>query len=337
MVRRWAVFRSVATCLRYLSGAAPALMLLPIAANAESVLALAGITDATDNPGNSYAWQLQFQEPLSAQTGASLSWINEGHIPHHHRDGAAAQFWYSTQSWNGLQFVVGAGPYFYFDTEQNGSSLGYSDMHSVAGLLSAAVDLNLSRSWFVRFDVSAVYAPGELNTLGFMVGGGYRLGRGEHQDPGGDSVLPTSYVRQQIQLFGGDMIYNELDSHVDHEIGIEYRLALLPWVAWSTTWFYAPGDSGSQRNQIATQIWLVDSLQNGKLEFSAGLGVYTPLGGVPSNSESPPANVSGMSGLRVQWNWSRRSGLILTWYRSFTNDDADRDIITLGYGFRFGG
>jgi hypothetical protein len=28
---------------------------------------------------------------------------------------------------------------------------------------------------------------------------------------------------------------------------------------------------------------------------------------------------------------------MLTWNRTFTNDDDDRDIITLGYAFRFGG
>jgi hypothetical protein len=27
---------------------------------------------------------------------------------------------------------------------------------------------------------------------------------------------------------------------------------------------------------------------------------------------------------------------VLTWQRTFTNDDDDRDIITLGYAFRFG-
>jgi hypothetical protein len=310
---------------------------VPAAANAENVLALAGITDATNNPGDTYGWQLEFQEPLSAQTSASLSWINEGHIPRHHRDGAAAQFWYSAPTWNGLQFAVGAGPYFYFDTEQNGSVLGYSNVHSAAGLLSASADLDITRSWFIRFDVNAIYAPGEVNTLGFMVGGGYRLGRAEHGDPASGSALPTGYARQQVQLFAGDMIYNELSSHVEHALGLEYRVSLMPWVAWSATWFNDPNDSTSQRNQVATQVWLVDSLQNDRIEFSAGLGVYTPLGGVPNGSPNPPANVSGMSALRVQWNWSARSGLILSWFRSFTNDDADRDIITLGYGFRFGG
>jgi hypothetical protein len=317
--------------------AAIAQLLAPAPLRAESVFALAGVSDATNAPENSYGWQLGFSEPLSASTSASFSWLNEGHISGHHRDGAAAQLWYVAPRWlDRIRFSVGAGPYFYFDTQQSDSALGYSNVHSAAALVSAALETELTRAWFIRMSLNAVYAPGDLNTVGFMVGAGYHLGRSQRAGAAGaGSDAGGPYARQQIELFGGEMIYNELSSHADHALGLEYRLALLPWAAWSATWFYNPGDASAQRNQIATQLWLVDALQNGKLEFSVGLGVYTPLGAAAAPAAAP-GNFSGMSGLRVQWNCSRHGSVALAWYRSFTNDDDDRDIITLGYGFRFG-
>ena len=150
-------------------------------------------------------------------------------------------------------------------------------------------------------------------------------------------MVRKSFARQQIQLFAGEMIYNQLSSHQDRTVGLEYRLALVPWAAWSATWFHTVGSTSSgQREQLASQVWLVDSVLDGRLALSAGLGVYTPLGAQPSGEESSAA-LSGLSGLRAEWCWSRYSSVMLTWYRSFTNDDDDRDIITLGYELRFAG
>jgi hypothetical protein len=80
---------------------------------------------------------------------------------------------------------------------------------------------------------------------------------------------------------------------------------------------YAPGDVGGLIGHLVLQC-------------------HTPLGAQPPGEESSAA-LSGLSGLRVEWCWGRNSSVMLTWYRSFTNDDDDRDIITMGYGFRFGG
>jgi hypothetical protein len=87
---------------------------------------------------------------------------------------------------------------------------------------------------------------------------------------------------------------------------------------------------------VASQLWLVDPVEDGKLSFSAGVGAYTLLGPLTDRATTTPDRVSGLTGLRAEWQWSKRSSLILCWYRTFTSDDNDRDIITLGYGWRFG-
>jgi hypothetical protein len=312
-------------------------VLLSAPARSQTLQALAGTIDATNNPSNTYGWQLEFQESLSRRFDASLSWLNEGHSPGHHRDGAAIQLWLGPPAWrNRMEFNFGAGPYFYFDTQQESSARGYSDVHSVGAIVSASLSLDITNSWFMTLRVNEIYAPGDPNTLGFVVGGGYHFGRGERSLSNSGSNDFRVFARQQIQLFVGEMIYNELNSHQDRSVGLEYRLALVPWAAWSATWFHTVGSTSGQREQVASQLWLVNSVLGGRLALSAGLGLYTPLGTQPPGEESSAA-VSGLSGLRVEWSWSPHSSVMLTWYRSFTNDDDDRDIITLGYGFRFGG
>ncbi len=311
--------------------------LLSVPARSETLLALAGVIDPTNDPSNTYGWQLEFQEPLSRQFDASLAWLNEGHTLGHHRDGLATQLWLGVPAWRDrMKFNFGVGPYLYFDTEQETSARGYSDVHSVGALVSASLSLNITPNWFVNLRLNEIYAPGDPNTLGFLVGGGYHFSRSERALSGSGSDGSPTFARQQIELFAGEMIYNELSSHQDRTFGLEYRLALVPWAAWSATWFHTVGSTSGQREQIASQVWLVDSVLDGRLSLSAGVGVYTPLGAQPPGEENSAA-LSGLSGLRVEWCWSRNSSVMLTWYRSFTNDDDDRDIITLGYGFRFGG
>jgi hypothetical protein len=305
----------------------------------ETLLALAGITNPDSSATNTYAWQFELQEPMSRYLGGSLSWLNEGHVPYHHRDGVATQLWLTAPRWlDRFVFSAGAGPYIYFDTKTASSDRGYSDIHSAAALVSASLWVDLRSSWFLSLRVNDVLAPGDFNSTMWLLGGGYHFGGFEHGDAANRGAgTSVAYARQQVQVFAGTMIYNQLESHSDRTVGLEYRLALLPWAAWSASWFYNPVNASAQRDQVASQLWLVDTLMGGKLSLSAGLGVYTPLGSRPEGAANNPASLSGLSALRAEWNWSSRSSVILSWHRSFTNDDDDRDIITLGYGFRFGG
>jgi hypothetical protein len=317
-----------------------ALAVAPIAARGESVLALAG-PDHASTDDDTYGWQFEVQEPLSQQLSGSLSWLNEGHISRHRRDGAAAQLWFNSPMWfDRLQFSIGAGPYIYFDTEQESTNRGYSDVHSAAGAFSASLSLDLSKSWFLALNVNAIYAPGDFNSLGVLFGGGYHFGTSERSGSavGTDADADTPNRRQQIQLLLGETIQNDLDfeggSSEQRTAGLEYHLALTRWLAWSATWFHEIDSGQASHDQAATQLWVVDSLPGGRFSLGAGLGIYVPLespqGGVAGGAEP----LSGLSGLRVEWNLNPRNSLIVTWYRSFTRDDSDCDIITLGYGFR---
>lgn len=42
---------------------------------------------------NTYTWAFNYQEGLGQYFAASFTWLNEGHIPDHHRDGQMIQLW----------------------------------------------------------------------------------------------------------------------------------------------------------------------------------------------------------------------------------------------------
>ena len=42
---------------------------------------------------NTYTWAFNYQEGLGQYFAASFTWLNEGHIPDHHRDGQMVQVW----------------------------------------------------------------------------------------------------------------------------------------------------------------------------------------------------------------------------------------------------
>jgi len=46
-----------------------------------------------DADDSSYSWQLEYRQPLGEHLAVSLSYLNEGHVPAHHRDGNALQLW----------------------------------------------------------------------------------------------------------------------------------------------------------------------------------------------------------------------------------------------------
>jgi hypothetical protein len=65
-----------------------------------------------------------------------------------------------------------------------------------------------------------------------------------------------------------------------------------------------------------------------------GIGPYVALGPLPA-ARSSSARLSGIYALRADWRVAPHLALIATWYRTFTNDDLDRDVICLGLGWRF--
>lgn len=309
---------------------------MPLAAQGEQLLALAGVTDTDDHTNTSYGWQVEWDQSFSAHLAGSLAWTNEGHLQGHHRDGASVQLWVNGFKWHDcMTLALGLGPYVYFDTQPSSSARGYNDFHGVGGILSASAALDVTGPWSLHLDFNAIHTPGDSSTRTLLLGAGYHFG--EHQDAKhpvtADSIVAHD---QEIQIFGGKVIANSLSSRETQTFGIDYRFDYVSWAAWSVAWMYNPAGQNGRHNRIASELWLVDHFRNQQLSFSAGIGVYARVGSAHTDSVNAQQTTDGLFSLRADWHWTPRTSIILTGYRRFTKDDDDRDMIALGIGWRFG-
>lgn len=89
------------------------------------------------NSQNTYSWEANYRESIGPYAAWSFSWLNEGHIPDHHRDGQSVQIWGRMPLWNRrLELSAGVGPYRYFDTSEAQAGGNYSNTHGWGGLFS---------------------------------------------------------------------------------------------------------------------------------------------------------------------------------------------------------
>jgi len=107
------------------------LLLASSAVHAQELSLFGGASQGTGL--NTYSWAINYQENLGPNFAASLMWLNEGHIPEHHRDGQAMQFWarlpLDQRRW---VLSAGVGPYRYYDT-YTGQKSSIIPMSTVGG------------------------------------------------------------------------------------------------------------------------------------------------------------------------------------------------------------
>lgn len=308
------------------------------ASHSETLSALGGFSESDDYSASTYAWAIDYREALGSRYALSLEWLNEGHTEADRRDGGVAQFWINAPRWfNRVTFSLGAGPYVYFDTETTVTAKGYSDDHGIGGVFSGAILVDLGHHWVATAKISDLYTPGTIGTYHVIIGAGYDFTAVDHllstvaaasSDSDGDA-------RQQLQVFGGPTIFNSRDSHDTYTYGVDYRWQLNHWSDWSATWFHDLSGVGGLKNRLATQLWAVDRIEHAHLSLGIGMGGYVDLGPQPDSNTLPFERFAGLSGIRADWQWAANTSLVLTWCRKFTEDDADRDILTLGLARSF--
>jgi hypothetical protein len=116
----------------------------PASAQEFSVLSGPLVSDSQ----NSYSWEANYREGLGRYAAWSFSWINEGHIPNHHRGGNATQVWGRLPLWNDrLELSAGAGPYRYFDTTAARAGGSYSNTRDWGALWSVRAAYYFDRRW----------------------------------------------------------------------------------------------------------------------------------------------------------------------------------------------
>ncbi len=313
-------------------------LFLPRLAEALDASVLAGITDSVDTDETTYGWQLDFRHNFEGPLAASASWINEGHFRDHHRDGLAGEIWGRIPIANAkVSFAFGGGAYLYFDTKRrtNGS---HENEHGWAPILSVSASYYADSPWFVRLAANHIRPPGDIDTNAFLLGFGYRLGRGPVEQPSRSRPAgepPPATTGTELTLFLGEVIHNGLESRAGIAAGIEYRRGLARNLDWTLSWLNEDNPGGIRRSGLATQVWLVDSFIRRRLVLGIGGGLYAFYDRQPPPGTHNPVDLAGLITLTGGYRFAERWIARLSWNRVMTDNDRDADVIVLGAGYRW--
>lgn len=307
---------------------------------AEEISVMAGATRTDDNLGSSYSWQFDYRQRLFSNLGASLGYVNEGHLTDHHRDGIAPQFWAVTPRWRErLEFALGAGPYIYFDTQPTDSPPWFRNRHGVGEIYTGSLTLLAGTHWYARANFSIIHAPGDIDTRTLVIGGGYRLDDLFSRAGAAftESATAAGLPLNEVNAFAGQTVVNGNSSGKSSTFGAEYRRDVAGPFEVSLAWLNEAVGLGARHNGLLIEAWLVTPAFDPRFSIGVGAGPDISLQSYLTEDGREAGTVTGMVSISVAWRFSRDLGVRLAWHRSVTADDQDRDVVTAGIGWSWGG
>jgi len=307
---------------------------------AQELSVLGGGTSARDVRFSSYGYQIDYRQDFTRYLAASFAYINEGHIPGHHRDGDAFEAWFRLPLFKGqLALSAGAGAYFYYDTQPGpGGSL---DVHGTAPIYSLSANLTLSHRWFLKGIVNRISPHGDVKTNTTAVGLGYWFGRERKPTKGklGDAPAEDSFVTpNELTVFGGQSIVNTLFSQHAWAGAIEYRRGLLSHIDGTVTAITEGDPKITRRDGVAAQVWAVNTFFHDKICVGAGVGPYFyidrrhPQPHTLANPAAVAPLVSVTVATKLADHWLAR----VTFNRVTSSYNRDADILLAGIGYSWG-
>ena len=304
---------------------------------AQDLSLLAGSMRASGIPDTSYAWELDYRQGLNENLAFTLSWLNEGHVLHHHRDGQSAQIWARTNLLERrLSLAAGIGPYFYYDT--TGAGAGYMDKHGWGSISSLSATYYTKSGWIYEARANRVIASTSINTTSLLVGVGYQL---EHPSvPGVSADEPPQTEKttnNQVTFFLGQTIVNSFASQHDTARAIEYRHGVSPHFDWSVSWLNEGDARLIRRDGVIAQAWLVHGFFDNRLALGAGLGPYFSIDRyrAPQPGEASNITVSAIVTATAAVRLTPHLYMRTSWNRIASTYNRDTDVILVGLGYGF--
>jgi hypothetical protein len=307
------------------------------AANANELVLYGGGLYGGRSTEATYSWALEYRRPLDDHFSASFTWLNEGHLPDHHRDGQAVQLWWHHRPpGRGTVFEIGLGPYRYFDTATAANSDGYANMHGWGLLASAGATWYYGREWFGTLRINRVQARNSFSTTSLVAGLGYRFGPGGESAPAAPATsrATTDGRRWEIDAMAGIAVANDFESENELANGVALRYRASQHITGSLTYLDEGDAWGDRRNGVAAQLWLEDDLTD-RLSVGVGLGPYVLFDRPRKPDGEDFARVSALLSVTAAYaispSWTGR----LIWNRVATSYDRDSDVVLLAVGYRF--
>jgi hypothetical protein len=316
-----------------LAAAAAFSAVLPHAASAQQFSFGMGGVESREPEARAIGWSFAYAHGLAGPLFAKTVYLNEGHVPGHHRDGVAAQLGLLVPTGiEELTASVAAGPYRYFDTEVAENATGYANSHGWAGLYSAALTWSpRGKVLFYQLRVDRVQGADPPNMTLLLANIGWRLDNDQDRSFAPGSAPRWKGGRGELDVYAGRTIVNSFASEQSTAYSAEYRHDFNSVVRGSVGWLHEGDARLIRRDGVIAQAWLEPTFVDGLFSTGVGFGPYVALDAYRGDSH----HTLGLLSLTASWRFARGWVARVTWHRSVSDDDRDSDVILLGAGYRF--
>ena len=307
---------------------------------AQELTLLGGLLPNANFERSSFTWQVDYRQDFYRNFAASIAYINEGHVPGHHRDGTAWEAWARLPFFQDrVALSLGLGAYYFFDTQPlpGGDT---ANVHGTAPIYSLSGTGYLSNRWFYRVMLNRITPNHEFNVTTATVGAGFWFGRDKKPTPGklGDAPDEYAYVTaNELTVFGGQSVVNTFLSQKALAYAGEYRRGVIPHIDWTASAIYEGDPKIIRRSGLAAQLWAVNTFFNDRVTVGAGLGPYVYLDHKhpASAGKKNPAAVAPLASLTVSAQLSANWIVRMVFDRVTSSYNRDADIFLLGLGYRW--
>ncbi len=303
---------------------------------AQEIHLLGGVVQERDSRDRSYSWAVQYLHDLNEHWAVSLSWLNEGHFEHHHRDGHTLQLWTRTKALGErVVLAAGIGPYQYYDTQLAREGASYVDSHGWDAIASLSATWRMDNRWLFSVQSNFIETSRSLDTFSLLAGIGYQL-EAPHSP---DQTLPSASKTEdttpnEITFLGGQTIVNSRDSENATSWMVEYRRSLGRYFDWTIGWLNEGNPDPIRRDGLITQLWLVRPFFEDRLTLGVGTGPYVALD-KRRKPDDDELTVAGLVTLSAAYQFRPPWSIRISWNRIVTDYNRDTDVLLVGIGFRF--
>jgi hypothetical protein len=308
--------------------------------SAQELTVLGGFVTKENLGKHSVAWQVDYRQNFYQNFAGSIAYINEGHLPDHHRDGNAAELWGRLPLFQDkLAVSLGVGVYYFYDTQTlaNGDS---ANVHGTAPIYSLSATGYFNNRTFYRLNFNRINPAHEITVTTAVMGVGVWFGRDEKPTPGqlGDAPAEKAYVTEnEITLFGGQSVVNTLFSQSARAYAAEYRRGLSRHLDGTASLIYEGDPKIVRRSGLAAQAWAVNTFSDERISlgFGAGPYVYIDRKHPPASNSRNPAAIAPLVSLTFAVRVSEHVFARVTWDRVLSNYNRDSDVFLVGLGYRW--
>ncbi len=328
--------------LRWL--ALPALLAAGCAApaGAQELYALAGAQYTQSLKETTYSYAIEYAHNLGDYAYASFTWLNEGHVTDHHRDGYSPQLWLRWPS-SSRTFLLsaGVGPYRYYDTTYLTSTGRFTDAHDWGALFSAAAQWYFRAPWVLQLRYDYIRTTTSISTNTLLLGFGYQFESAAAAGPVPPSHYDLSTPRAEVTLMAGNSVQNNFQSPHGVAWGAEFRERLTPYIDAIGTYLDEGDTHVVKRKGVAGQLGLVREFLNHHADVGIAGGFYLARDQdyiTPSNTLvglATRTQVLGLLSMTMTWRLTRMMHLRAYWDRTLTTNGRDTDVVLAGLGWSF--